>query len=423
MTFQLSSRVLAGGCFIGALVLLQGCGGGTTTTPTPTTTPPKTKPETARWMTHTFTWGVLSTNSTRSHGATLGDAFGNPYSFADVKGVPYFFASDLDASMIDLFSTKQTKRASFTLSEAQLTGTSRAVPSCELGAGFGDPENPPCARLILTGNMVKLAANKSETKTALAALIARHPSFANYTGLGFYVVKMEVDEIFFIGAYGGPDFMKPSDYFSAKSALHASYKRKTLPTGPPGPPNSTDQIGTARWMARTFIYGTLSTTSTRPMGSTVGDPFGNPYSFADNNTGVPYFFASDLDASMIDLFVGDNAKPRASFTLSEAQLEGDRTIKRCKIGAGFDDPENPPCARLILSGKMVKLAANTTEAKGAFGSLITRHPSFANYTGLGFYVVKMVVDEIFFIGAYGGPNFMKPTDYFAGKSVVRPLLV
>ena len=53
----------------------------------------------ARWMAKTLTWGVLSTISTRNDGATVGDAFGNPNSFADVDGVPYLYAADMDASM------------------------------------------------------------------------------------------------------------------------------------------------------------------------------------------------------------------------------------------------------------------------------------------------------------------------------------
>ena len=40
-------------------------------------------------MAKTLTWGVLSTISTRGDGTTVGSAFGNPNSFADVDGVPY----------------------------------------------------------------------------------------------------------------------------------------------------------------------------------------------------------------------------------------------------------------------------------------------------------------------------------------------
>jgi hypothetical protein len=39
----------------------------------------------ARAMVAELTWGTLSTLSTRSNGTTPGDAFGNPYSYADVR--------------------------------------------------------------------------------------------------------------------------------------------------------------------------------------------------------------------------------------------------------------------------------------------------------------------------------------------------
>ena len=77
------------------------------------------------------------------------------------------------------------------------------------------------------------------------------------------------------------------------------------------PPNASDHVATARWMAKTLTWGTLSTISTRSDGSTVGDAFGNPNSFADVD-GVPYLYAADMDASMVDIFKGKGARPRAS---------------------------------------------------------------------------------------------------------------
>ena len=57
----------------------------------------------ARNLARTLTWGHFSTISTRAEGTAEGAAFGNPYSFADVDGVPYIYASQLDASCIDLW--------------------------------------------------------------------------------------------------------------------------------------------------------------------------------------------------------------------------------------------------------------------------------------------------------------------------------
>ena len=68
---------------------------------------PTEKAQTARWMAKALTWGALSTISTRSLGATVGDAFANPYSFAaSPTGEPYFYVSLLDASMADAFTAK-----------------------------------------------------------------------------------------------------------------------------------------------------------------------------------------------------------------------------------------------------------------------------------------------------------------------------
>merc|ERR1719162_1994464 len=110
----------------------------------------------ARYMASTLTWGTLTTTSTRSEGSTPGDAFGNPYSFADIDGMPYIYASGLDASMIDIFGTNGTGgRVTLSLSEASIQPT---VRDCQIGTGLGDPENPPCARLVLSGEMTKVDA-------------------------------------------------------------------------------------------------------------------------------------------------------------------------------------------------------------------------------------------------------------------------
>ena len=73
----------------------------------------------ARSMVSTITWGTLSTSSTRSEGTNMGTAFGNPYSIADVGGVPYVYASGLDASATDLFGKESSSPlCTLTLSQA-----------------------------------------------------------------------------------------------------------------------------------------------------------------------------------------------------------------------------------------------------------------------------------------------------------------
>ena len=105
------------------------------------------------------------------------------------------------------------------LSEAALLGPKGFwwKQKCAIGQPLGDPENPPCARLVLTGTVVKPDAESDEAKRAMAALLLRHPSFANYpSGHGFYVAKMEISAAWEIDKFGGAAIISPADYFKAK---------------------------------------------------------------------------------------------------------------------------------------------------------------------------------------------------------------
>merc|ERR1719272_1155102 len=102
---------------------------------------------------------------------------------------------------------------------------------------------------------------------------------------------------------------------------------------------------------------------------------------------------------MIDFFTAEKSNPRATFAISEASLHNRTSIATqatCRFGAGpYGDPENPPCARLVLSGTMTKLEKDSAEDKLARTSLFERHPSFKLYPpGHSFYVVKLVVDGV-----------------------------
>ncbi|KAH8098045.1 transcription factor binding protein [Aureococcus anophagefferens] len=206
------------------------------------------------------------------------------------------------------------------------------------------------------------AAGSDEYEEAYAALEAP-PYFKELpSDHDFYVAKMTVTGVWLIGAYGG-----------------------VLAAAAPAPltarPWFWNHVAVARWMAETLDWGVLSTTSTRTEGTAVGDAFGNPYSFAEVG-GVPYFYGSTLDASMTDAFAGAGASPRASLSLSEAELSGDDELSSCRIGAILGDPENPPCARLVLSGALVNLD----------------------------------VDALFFIDMFGGADYLDPAAYLANST-------
>merc|ERR1712048_1280738 len=137
---------------------------------------------------------------------------------------------------------------------------------------------------------------------------------------------------------GGGVAIDPKDYFSASASVQAVAKKKVILNDKP-PAN--DTVGTARWMASTLTYGVLSSISTRTEGCKVGDPFGNPYSFADVG-GQPYFWAAKADVSWIDFLTATKPNPRATLALSEAALTGSNNEQSaCVVGGGLGDPENP----------------------------------------------------------------------------------
>jgi hypothetical protein len=156
----------------------------------------------------------------------------------------------------------------------------------------------------------------------------------------------------------------------------------------------------------------------RTEGSSVGDAFGNIRSFAEVG-GRPYFFVSTAD---IDPHIGT----RVSFSVSEAALGG-----KCKIGALYDGPDNPPCARVVFAGMVSKIAHGGNAYYETTAALAKKHPYLAslfpkawNDGHYDFYVCTMNVDHIWLIDMYGEAEVISPGDYFPpGRRLNGPLLV
>jgi len=120
-----------------------------------------------------------------------------------------------------------------------------------------------------------------------------------------------------------------------------------------------------------------------------------------NSTGVLYFYTTTLDQSMKDLA----QNPAATFTLTEAQLDV------CE--ARGLDPEDPPCARLVLSGVFEEV---TDEAEISFAkkALFSRHPNFKGYPeDHDWYFGKIVPTNVWLINIYGGATDVPVDEYFA----------
>ena len=92
-----------------------------------------------------------------------------------------------------------------------------AIEACTLG-GSGDPENPMCARLTLTGKLVALEDDSEEHDFAEKAFFERHPAMKSWPkGHGFLIAKIEIQDIWLIDFFGGATVLDPKDYFAVES--------------------------------------------------------------------------------------------------------------------------------------------------------------------------------------------------------------
>jgi len=188
------------------------------------------KADTARWLVHSLDWGVVSTISSRLGQEGQSVPFGNVYSFVDgpcdgSTGIPYIYGTYLDQTYKDAMNNDIV---SLTLSESSLSSVCsqrKGLDSCMLGTKYGDPENPVCARLTLTGQLITLnekdSSSKEEFKFAKNALFERHPSMAEWpAGHNWVIAKIDIQDIWLIDYYGGASILDPKDYFAAGSSVN-----------------------------------------------------------------------------------------------------------------------------------------------------------------------------------------------------------
>jgi len=172
----------------------------------------------------------------------------------------------------------------------------------------------------------------------------------------------------------------------------------------PAPPPHTEPAKLARYVVHYSNWASMATISSRD--PTKGFPFGNVISISDgtsdgNATGIPYMYFTDMEMSVQDLLV-DN---RMSLSMTLAQ--GDFCVKH-----GLD-PQDPPCARVLLTGSTSKLPKGSEEEKFAKNALFNRHPNFVDYPyGHGFYFAKMNIEYVCVLGWYGGATQLSTKEYF-----------
>ena len=82
-------------------------------------------------------------------------------------------------------------------------------------ASTGDPENPVCARLTLTGTLAEVPTDSTEFVTIRANLLERHPQMNDWpTDHDWVIVKLVLQHIWLIDYYGGATVLDPTTYYN-----------------------------------------------------------------------------------------------------------------------------------------------------------------------------------------------------------------
>ncbi|XP_068428656.1 protein CREG2 [Clinocottus analis] len=185
------------------------------------------------------------------------------------------------------------------------------------------------------------------------------------------------------------------------SRLFSYRLEKVKKSGSGSPPPHQETARTARYIAHYSDWGHLATISTQEQ--IKGLPFGNIFSVSDgpldNSTGVIYFYVTPMDNTVSDL----KSNPSASLTFSEAEGEFCRQM--------VYDPEDPRCARLTLTGKMVEVAPE--ELGFAKESMFSRHPVMAKWpVGHKWFFMKLELMQVWLQDWIGGVSIIPLEDYF-----------
>ena len=168
-------------------------------------------------------------------------------------------------------------------------------------------------------------------------------------------------------------------------------------------------------------------------------PFGNVYSFVDgpchNSTGTPYFYGTYMDQSFQDSLSNTNA----ALTLSEASISSvclDQTTtstitsrkqhqpfrrQACQVGLQYGDAENPVCARLTLTGRLVEVT-NQEERDWALDAIFARHQSMKGWPKNHDWIVgKLILSDIWLIDYFGGASILDLGAYYGANDFMETL--
>ncbi|XP_044761405.1 protein CREG1 [Coccinella septempunctata] len=170
-----------------------------------------------------------------------------------------------------------------------------------------------------------------------------------------------------------------------------------------GPPPFWQKALMARYIIHTTGYVSIATISVQD--DIKGYPFATIKSIsdgpADNSTGNVYFYMSDMELSQQDI----EKDSRCTILASLADVGYCEEKKY--------DPQDPRCAKAILTGRLVRVSNETSEYDFAKSALLEKHPAMKSWpTDHGFFVSKLDIEQIEVLDFFGGISKVSKEDYF-----------
>lgn len=170
-----------------------------------------------------------------------------------------------------------------------------------------------------------------------------------------------------------------------------------------GPPPHTEYAKMARYLVHKAEWVSMGSLST--VEAIKGYPMVNIIAVADSargekSTGTLYFYLTMLDYTAQDLSK-DN---RLTVLLSM-----DQDLYCSQRGV---DPMEPTCARIMISGRAVKLEDGDAEFNFGKNAMFSRHPAAKKWLNThNFFLCKLEITQIAVLDWYGGPHYVTLEDY------------
>lgn len=170
-----------------------------------------------------------------------------------------------------------------------------------------------------------------------------------------------------------------------------------------GPPPHTEYAKMARYLVHKAEWVSMGSLST--VDAIKGYPMVNVIAAADSargekSTGTLYFYLTMLDYTAQDLSK-DN---RLTVLLSM-----DQDLSCSKQGV---DPMEPTCARIMISGRAVKLEEGNDDFNFGKNAMFSRHPAAQKWLSThNFFLCKLEIAQIAVLDWYGGPHYVTVEEY------------